>query len=253
MIMLQDSLFLQKDDHVIENDHFGIKSIAVQSIININPIVCFIAEFPPPLPPTPRPFNSDSAHLKGYALCRRLLFASPGLPFWGLSASIFAFWETISAPREYLGRPFWHLGTTWTRGGSSQDFIWFWGDFGSCVYQPSDFKKIEISLCFRACFQVIFLSISNIRTCVYQFFDFKKLSTSLFPGLFPGHFLSISESKFRRLRLPNRGVRKEGSCKSRLFTEIVLMSFSVDICCFFWKPQEPFFWFLGLENIFENE
>ena len=39
------------------------------------------------------------------------------------------------------------------------------------------------------------------------------LKCVLFLGLFPGHFLLISDSNFRRLGLPNRGFRTEGIAK----------------------------------------
>ena len=35
----------------------------------------------------------------------------------------------------------------WARDGSPQDFIRFWGDFGTCVFQFFDVKKLNIS-CF---------------------------------------------------------------------------------------------------------
>ena len=39
-------------------------------------------------------------------------FFSPQLPFGELGAFFLAFWDSMFAPREHLGRPFWHLGST---------------------------------------------------------------------------------------------------------------------------------------------
>ena len=69
-------------------------------------------------------------------------FWLPGVAIRGLGASILTFWETILAPREHPGLPFWHLGTTledrgaagWTRDCGLQGFTRFGGDFGTCVY-----------------------------------------------------------------------------------------------------------------------
>ena len=54
-----------------------------------------------------------------------------------------------------------------------------------------------------------------------SFLSSRSLEFHLFLGLFPGNFLlSIFESKFRRLGLPNRGF-----CTKRLFMEIVVNEF----------------------------
>ena len=95
----------------------------------------------------------------------------------------------------------------WTRDGRLQDFIRFWSDFG---------------------------------TCLCQFLEFKMLKIRFFSGLFPGHFLSISESKFRRLGLPNRGFRMEGIAKIDFSWKSFLMNFGIDFYVF-WMPWEPFF------------
>ena len=34
------------------------------------------------------------------------------MPFGKLGAFFLAFWDSIFAPRDHLGRPFWHLGST---------------------------------------------------------------------------------------------------------------------------------------------
>ena len=45
----------------------------------------------------------------------------------------------------------------WTRDGSLQDFEWFWGDFGTCVYELFEFKKLQTSFCFSGLFFKSFL------------------------------------------------------------------------------------------------
>ena len=80
-------------------------------------------------------------------------FCTPGAP-----------WETILAPRNHHGDPFWHLGSTlgrhfrtsgppwrtmeaagWTRSCPSQDFCRFWTDFGTCLCQFLGFKMHKFS------------------------------------------------------------------------------------------------------------
>ena len=81
-------------------------------------------------------------HLKGYALCRRLLLA---LRSCHLGSLVFPFW--------HFGRPFWLLGDVpgghlrtpgplwrtmgaagWTQGGPEKDLHRFWSAFGTRVY-----------------------------------------------------------------------------------------------------------------------
>ena len=52
-------------------------------------------------------------------------FGLLGLSFRRLGASILTFWEPILAPRQHLGEPFWHLGTTLEdRGNIRMDSRW---------------------------------------------------------------------------------------------------------------------------------
>ena len=82
--------------------------------------------------------------------------------------SILASWGTILDPREHAGGPFWHLGATLEDHG---------GDFWDLLLKAFWAPRLEILICFRACFQVTF---------------------------------SISESKCRRLGLMITGFRMEG-------------------------------------------
>ena len=45
-------------------------------------------------------------------IVRSKVIFSPQLPFGELGAFFLAFRDSIFAPREHLGRPFWHLGST---------------------------------------------------------------------------------------------------------------------------------------------
>ena len=83
----------------------------------------------------------------------------------------------------------------WIRRGSLHDFVRFWDDFGTSVYLFFDYKKLDISF-FLACFQVI--------------------------------FVSISESKFRRLGLQNQGLRIESNAKHAVSWESFLITFGID-------------------------
>ena len=102
------------------------------------------------------------ADLKGYALGVQPPFSSSRLPFGGLvGSSILAPCVTILTLREHPGGLFWHLGTNlqdhWSsRRGPQQDFSRFWNDcwtFFKVLLAP----RLEIPICFRACFQVIFI------------------------------------------------------------------------------------------------
>ena len=75
--------------------------------------------------------------------------------------------------------------------------------------------KMRKSFCFRVCFQII--------------------------------FLSISDFKFRHLEFPNQSFRMEGVTQTNVWQESFLTDFRMDLFCF-WKPWEPFFCFLGIEN-----
>ena len=95
----------------------------------------------------------------------------------------------------------------WTQGGSLRILF----DFGvilgpvSISFLCSEARNL---IFLRACFQVI--------------------------------FLSISLSKFRRLGLPNRGVRKESIAKDDLSWKSFLMNSRVDFGSF-WKALGPVF------------
>ena len=54
-----------------------------------------------------------------------------------------------------------------------------------------------------------------------------------FLGLFPTHFLSISNSNFRRLGLPNRCFHMEGIANMDFFMEIVFEEFRHGFLVFF--------------------
>ena len=96
----------------------------------------------------------------------------------------------------------------WFRDGTLHNFNRFWGDFG---------------------------------TCVYQLFDFKKLKFCFFcSGLFPIPLLSISASKFRRLELLNRGFRMAGLAKTT-FQGSRFKTTPGSIFVVFWRPWGPFF------------
>ena len=55
-----------------------------------------------------------------------------------------------------------------------------------------------------------------------------KFENSFLSGLFPDHFLSISESEFQRLGLPNQGVRMESIAKIDFPRKSFLMNFEVE-------------------------
>ena len=74
---------------------------------------------------------------------------------------------------------------------------------------------------------------------------------SCFSGLFPSHFLSISESTFRRLELPNRGFCMECIAKIDLSQKSFFITFTIDFYCFL-KALGPVFQVLSLENKLEN-
>ena len=109
----------------------------------------------------------------------------------------------------------------WTRDGHLKDFIQFGVIFGTCVYYHFEFKKLKMLFFVRARFQVI--------------------------------FLSISESKSRRLGLSNRGFRIECIAKIDVSPKSFLMNLGTDLCCFFGSLGSHFSGFLGLENRFEYE
>ena len=152
-----------------------------------------------------------AANLKGYALCRRPLLASRDChlgalvpPFWH-SGSHFgtsgAPWVAILVPREHLGRPFWHLGTTLEDHGSSRM---------DTKLQMTGFLSI------LEWFRDLFMSVLGVQNV------FKIV---LFSNLFPGHLLidfwlefsmsGTSESLFSHGRY----------CKNRFLMEIVFKEF----------------------------
>ena len=82
---------------------------------------------------------------------------------------------------------------------------------------------------------------------------FKKLKISFFFRFVSRLFsLSISESRFRRSGLPNRGFRIEGFAEIDFSWKPFVMSFGIDFCCFL-EAKEALSGSLGLENRLENE
>ena len=72
-------------------------------------------------------------------------------------------------------------------------------------------------------------------------------------GLFPDPFLSISDSIFRCLGLPNRGFRMEGIATNRLFMEIVFTEFLYGLLSFFEALGTVFLIFLALKTDLKTE
>ena len=65
-----------------------------------------------------------------------------------------------------------------------------------------------------------------------SFLNPKTLKFHFFTGLFPSHFLSISETKFQGLGLPNRGFRMERIAKIDFSRKSFFIQFGVDLCRF---------------------
>ena len=63
------------------------------------------------------------------------------------------------------------------------------------------------------------------------FLNSKTLKSHFCSGLFPSHFLSISELKFQRSGLPNQGFGTEDIAKNNFSRKSFLMNFGVDFCC----------------------
>ena len=141
-----------------------------------------------------------------------------GLPFRGRGASILLFWETISAPREHPGGPFLAPQDNPGRPWEQQDGL--------------EMVLYGILFDFGLILGPVYINFWSSRTLKFRFFG---------GSCFQVIFLSISETKFRRLGLPNRGFRMEGIATTYFFMKIVLNEFRV---CYFvvcWSPWGPFF------------
>ena len=143
-----------------------------------------------------------AANLKGYALCRRPLLTSSGLPFWHLESTLGghfgvsrAPWEAILAPRDHPGGP-------WEQQdghevANNRIFVDV-GLISRPVYVSFWASKCVLELCFfQTCFQVI---------C-----------------------LSISDSSFRRLGLPHRRSRMEGIANIDFSWKSFSKNFGIDL------------------------
>ena len=72
-------------------------------------------------------------------------------------------------------------------------------------------------------------------------------------GLFPGHIFSISDSKFGRLGLQNRGFRMDLIATLDFSWKSLSMNFGDRFVFVFWRSWERPFWFAGFGNRLENE
>ena len=109
----------------------------------------------------------------------------------------------------------------WTRDGSLQDFIRFGGHLGTCVYSIFEFKKLKMSFFVRACFQVI--------------------------------FLSISASTFQRLGFSNRDFHMESIVEIDFSPTSFLMNFGIDFCCFLEALGAAFLFFFAWKTELKTE
>ena len=88
------------------------------------------------------------------------------------------------------------MGAGWARVGRYQGFVEFGIDFGDCLCQFLVLSKMFEILFSRACFQ--------------------------------GLFLSISDSKFRHPGLPNRGFRMKSIAKDDCSRKACFVNFGID-------------------------
>ena len=134
--------------------------------------------------------------------------------------SILTFRETILAPRKNPGRQFRHLGTA------------------------LEGKAVPNRICID--FGVI------LEPLYISFFGFKRLEMSFFLGLVSrSRFLLISEPKFRRWRLKNRGFREEGIAQIDVSLRSFCMIPGVYFCRYVGSFGSCFSGFWCLENKLE--
>ena len=127
-------------------------------------------------------------------------------------------WDAILAPRDHPGRP-------WEQQDGLEMVVYsilfdLGVILGPVFISFLSSRSLKFHCCFRACFQVIFLSLSESK---FRF--------------------GTSKSWFSHWRY----------CKNRLFVEIVFKEFRNRIWVFFWCLEIRFSDFLGLENKLENE
>ena len=111
----------------------------------------------------------------------------------------------------------------WSRGWNVRndlqiilhDFIWFWNDFGTGLWQFLGTNMLTNSFLFRACFQII--------------------------------FSSLSDSEFRSLGLPTRGFRIERIAKIDFSWKSCLTDFGMAFCRF-GAALGTVFWLLTMKN-----
>ena len=142
-------------------------------------------------------------------------FGFSGLPFGGLGASFVTFWER-----------FWHLGSSlgwhFDISGTPWDVILAPRDQCGRPWEQQDGFEVSNNM--------IFDDFGMMLGFVYvSFWSSKCLKIRFFcRACFQVIYLSISESKFQRLGFPNQGFRIEGIPQIGFSWKSRLMNFGID-------------------------